>query len=143
MELTNAEVWAIVGVLMIAIEIFSITFFFLFFGVGALVTALLTWMGVIDSITVQFVVFGIVTAASLLIFRKQLKASFSKKGSSYNEFKGERAKVIIPILPNEEGKVFFRGADWIAYSEGGEAIPENSNVIIKKADGIRLLVETT
>lgn len=141
MELANTEIWVIIGVVMMIVEIFAVSFFFLFIGVGALVTALLSWMGITDSLVAQLIVFSVVSAASMLIFRKKLQESFNKKGGDYNEFAGERATVITPISPNNEGKVFFRGADWIAYSESGVEIPAESNVAIKKANGIRLLVE--
>lgn len=141
MQLATTEIWVIIGVAMMIIEIFAVSFFFLFIGVGAFVTALLSWMGITDSLTAQLIVFSVVSAASMLIFRKKLRESFNNKGGDYNEFKGEKAKVISPISPNSDGKVFFRGADWIAYSDSGVEIPVNSPVSIKKADGIRLLVE--
>jgi membrane protein implicated in regulation of membrane protease activity len=141
MELANTEIWAIIGVIMMIFEIFAVSCFFLFISVGALVTALLSWMGITDSLIAQLIVFSVISAASMLIFRKKLRESFNEKSGDYNEFEGERATVIKAILPNGEGKVFFRGADWIAYSESGIAIPTNSPVSIKKADGIRLLVE--
>lgn len=141
MELANTEIWVIIGVVMMIVEIFAVSFFFLFIGVGALVTALLTWLGITDGLIAQLIVFSAVSAASMLIFRKKLQESFNKKGGDYNEFAGERATVIMPISPNGEGKVFFRGADWIAYAEGNLEIPANSHVAIKKANGIRLLVE--
>jgi hypothetical protein len=141
MELANTEIWAIIGVVMMIIEIFAVSFFFLFVGLGALVTALLSWMGITDSLITQLIVFSVISAASMLIFRKKLQQSFNDKGTDYNEFEGEKAKVISPISPNGEGKVFFRGADWIAYTEGNLEIPANSPVTIKKANGIRLLVE--
>lgn len=141
MELSNTEIWVILGVVMMIVEIFAISFFFLFIGVGALVTALLSWVGIVDNLTAQLIVFSVISAASMLIFRKKLRESFNEKSGDYHEFKGERATVIKPILPNSDGKVFFRGADWLAYTESGEEIPIDSNVSIKKADGIRLLVE--
>lgn len=141
MELSNAEIWAIIGVVMMIVEIFAVSFFFLFIGVGAFVTALLSWTGITDSLVTQLIVFSVVSAASMLIFRKKLRESFNNKGGDYNEFKGEKARVISPISPNSDGKVFFRGADWIAYSDSSVEIPINSPVAIKKADGIRLLVE--
>jgi membrane protein implicated in regulation of membrane protease activity len=141
MELANTEIWAIIGVVMMIIEIFAVSFFFLFVGIGALMTALLSWMGITDSLIAQLIVFSVISAASMFIFRKKLQQSLDDKGSDYNEFKGEKAKVISPISPNSDGKVFFRGADWIAYSDSSEEIPVNSPVSIKKADGIRLLVE--
>ncbi len=141
MELSNTEIWVIVGVLMMILEIFAVSFFFLFFGVGAFVTALFAWVGIAESLTVQLIIFSVISAASMFIFRKKLQQSFNQKSGNYNEFKGEKATVISPILPNNDGKVFFRGADWIAYTEEDQEIPINSSVSIKKANGIRLLVE--
>lgn len=141
MELTSIEIWAIVGVLLLIVEIIAVSFFTMFLGIGALAVALLSWMGLIDGLTAQLIVFIVVSVASLLIFRNKLKSSFDKKSEGYNEFSGERVKVVETILPNQEGKVFFRGANWIAYSHATEDLPKGSQVTIKKADGIRLLVE--
>lgn len=141
MELTSTEIWTIIGVLLLVIEIFAVSFFFLFFGIGALATALLSWIGVLDSITAQLLVFIVVSAASILIFRKKLKLSFDKRSEGFNEFEGEKVKVVEAILPNEEGKVSFRGAHWIAYSSPTETLSEGTHAIIKKVEGIKLFVE--
>lgn len=141
MELTSTEIWTIIGVLLLVVEIFAVSFFFMFFGIGALATALLSWVGVLDSITAQLLVFVVISVASIFIFRKKLKLSFDKRSEGFNEFEGEKVKIVEAILPNEEGKVTFKGTHWIAYSSSSETLPEGTHAIIKKVDGIKLFVE--
>jgi membrane protein implicated in regulation of membrane protease activity len=141
MELSNLEIWVIIGVSLLIIEIFSVSFFAVFFGVGALVTALLTYINLTNDTVVQIVTFLIVSVVSLLFFRKQILESFHKKGEQYSELINEKAKVSTAIPAKGEGKVFYRGSDWIAEATSEVAIPEGNMVKITKVDGIRLLVE--
>lgn len=141
MELSNLEIWVIVGVALLIIEIFSVSFFAVFFGLGALVTALLTYINLTNDTVVQIVTFLIVSVVSLLFFRKQILESFHKKGEQYSELVNEKAKVSTAIPAKGEGKVFYRGSDWIAEATSEVAIPEGNMVKITKVDGIRLLVE--
>jgi membrane protein implicated in regulation of membrane protease activity len=141
MELSNLEIWVIMGVALLIIEIFSVSFFAVFFGLGALVTALLTYINLTNDTAVQIVTFLIVSVVSLLFFRKQILESFHKKGEQYSELVNEKAKVSTAIPAKGEGKVFYRGSDWIAEATSEVAIPEGNMVKITKVDGIRLLVE--
>jgi membrane protein implicated in regulation of membrane protease activity len=141
MDLGSAEIWAIVGVLLLIVELLTISFFSMFFGIGALATALLTYLNITEGITSQVLVFVLISLASIVLFRKQLRELFNRKGEVYQEMINERAKVSMTIPPKGEGKVFYRGADWIAENLHHETIEAGSQVIIKKVDGIRLLVE--
>jgi inner membrane protein len=141
MELSNLEIWVILGVALLIIEIFSVSFFAVFFGVGALATALLTYLKFTNDSIVQVVVFLTVSIVSLLFFRKQILASFHKKGEQYSELINEKAKVSTAIPAKGEGKVFYRGSDWIAEGISGQAIAKGSSILIKKVDGIKLMVE--
>ena len=66
-------IWTILGIAMIVAEIFTSGFILLWFGVGALLAALLSFAGV-DSFAVQLVVFMgvsvILTVASRTIFEE-------------------------------------------------------------------------
>ena len=64
-----------------------------------------------------------------------------KKEPDFKEFEDEIAKVSVEIPEGEDGKVFFRGTDWMAYDKNGKAIAKNTKVIIRKVDGIKLIVE--
>ena len=141
MELSNLEIWVILGVGLLIIEIFSVSFFSVFFGVGALATALLTYLELTNDTVSQIIAFLIISVISLFFFRKQILESFNKTGENYSELINERAKVSTAIPAKGEGKVFYRGSDWIAEATSDVAIPKGSTIIIKHVDGIRLLVE--
>ncbi|MCR9065086.1 MAG: NfeD family protein [Cytophagales bacterium] len=141
MELSNVEIWAILGVIFLIAEIFAVSFFFMFFGLGALATTILTYLDITPDLVSQVISFIAVSGGSLLLFRKQLLEMFNRKGETYTEMVNEKAKVSMDIPQNGEGKVFYRGADWIAEALNKEAIKAGSQVLIRKVDGIKLIVE--
>lgn len=135
------SIWIILGVGLLILEALTVSFYSLFFGIGALVTALLTYMDITTDTRSQLLVFGLASMASLLLFRKRLLHLFNKTDGEYSEFEGEVVNVSATIPANGEGKVFYRGADWIAYSSSGEKIDKNTKVKITKVDGIKLQVD--
>jgi inner membrane protein len=141
MEIGSASFWIIFGVILLLIELFSITFFAMFFGIGALFTGVLVSFGVLDDLTAQIAIFAIASMLSVYFFRKKFKEIFNKKGKEYNEFEGEIAQVSLLIPENGEGKVYYRGTDWLAYSKNGNEIAKDTKVKINKVDGIKLIVE--
>ncbi|UBM60279.1 NfeD family protein [Marinilongibacter aquaticus] len=140
-DLNALEIWAVLGVLLLILEIFATSFFFIFFGLGALATALLTYLDVTEDLPSQVIAFLIFSAGSLLLFRKQLKELFYRRGGEYTEMVNEKAKVSVEIPENGTGKVFFRGTDWLAESKNQVAIEAGKMVSIKEVDGIKLIVE--
>ncbi|MBX2951274.1 MAG: NfeD family protein [Leadbetterella sp.] len=135
------SIWIVVGVALLIAEILSVSFYSIFFGIGALVTALFIYMGFADDITTQLVIFGIASMGSLLIFRQRLLEVFNKNAKEFKEIVDDFAQVSAPIPPHGEGKVFYRGADWIAYSDAEQSIEKNSRVKIRRVDGIKLIVD--
>ncbi|MCA0365077.1 MAG: NfeD family protein [Spirosomataceae bacterium] len=141
MELTEANVWIIVGVALLILEIFSTSFYALFFGIGALATGLIVWLGGFDDLFTQIAFFALSSLLSLFFFRNKFMNLFLKKGGEFKEIVDEYAKVSVGIPAGGEGKVFYRGSDWIAYEKDGEPIDEGAKVLIKKIDGIKLIVD--
>lgn len=143
MEISSTQIWIIVGVVMLIAELLSVSFVFAFIGVGAFVTALLTWIGVLPMINAQLFCFSVVSVLSLFAFRKPLQALTKKssdKSLEYSEYVGDKATVVIDIPADGEGKVFYRGTEWIALSKSHERIHKGKSVVIKELDGIRLIV---
>lgn len=138
----SAEIWAVAGITLVIADVLTATFVLVFFGTGALVTALTTWLNLTRSIEGQFLVFSVASVLSMILFRKAAKERFgrSAEGPEYSEFIGERARVAEPIPSNGEGRVEFRGAEWIAFSDTDIEIPEGSTVTIVAVEGIRLKV---
>jgi membrane protein implicated in regulation of membrane protease activity len=134
-------VWAIVGIVLIIIELMSLTFVIVFFGVGALIVSLTTWVGITPGFSGQLAVFSVSSLFMLLVLRKTAKKLFFGSHDIPPDYKGQKVKVVKAIPVGGEGAISYRGSVWIAFSESAEAIPEGSTVEIISLDGIRAKVK--
>ncbi len=143
MDLSLAQIWLIVGLVMLLAELVSVLLVFVFFAIGALLTALLVSVGILPTLESQLMAFSVISLLSLILLRKQAKGLLNRKGkhSEYNEFIGETALVIRDIPNSGHGKIYYRGAEWKALSLGSTAISAGSKVVIRRTDGIVLIVE--
>ena len=133
-------VWGIIGVILIIIELMSVTFVFAFFGVGALIVSLTTWVGITPGLSSQLVVFSVSSLLMMLALRKTAKKLFFGSHDIPPDYKGQKVKVVKAIPVGGEGAVSYRGSIWIAFSESHEMIAEGSTVEIVALDGIRARV---
>ena len=139
----SALFWVYLGVALVFAEILTPTFFIVFFGMSALTVALLTWLAAV-SFTWQWVLFSALSVVYLVSMRRGLKRVFVGGGRKSAEdidddFVGKHATVEEAILPNQAGRVEFRGCRWEA--EADEAIPAGARVRIRAKDNITLVVE--
>ena len=134
-------IWAIVGVILIIVELMSLTFVFAFFGVGALIVSLTTWAGITPGLNSQLAVFSVSSLFMLFVLRKTAKKLFFGSHDIAPDYKGEKVKVVKAISVGGEGAVSYRGSEWIAFSDSAETIPEGSTVEIVSLDGIRAKVK--
>lgn len=141
MEFTHAEVWTMVGVGFLILEILAPSFFAFFFGIGGISVALLSYTGVTSSWETEIVSFLLISAISLLLFRRQISAMLHKKPKEYVENIGETAKVMTSMQQKQEGRVFYRGTEWIAINEGTEPKNIGDSVVIVGLEGLRLKVK--
>jgi len=127
---------------MLIAELLSVTFVFLFLSVGAFVTAILSWAGLTPTVNSQLFCFSVVSVLSLLALRKPLLQFSRRKNKSleYSEYVGDKATVVQTIPSDGEGRVFYRGTEWIALTQKGHPIAMGSSVVIKQLDGIKLIV---
>ena len=139
-------IWSLVGILLLLLEFVMPGLIVFFFGVGALVVAvvcLFTDIGV----NAQLLIFIGVSVLSLVLLRKWLKGIFighvtSKQDSSANleEFVGQRAVVKEKITPSLPGKVELHGTNWQAEAE--EEIDAGTVVEIIGKDNITVKVKS-
>lgn len=142
MDLSLPQIWLIVGLVMLLAELVSVLLVFVFFAIGALVTSLLTVIGVLPTTESQILAFSAISLVSLLVLRTQARKLLDRRSHpEYSEFVGETAMVIRDIPGNGEGRIYYRGAEWKAVSETHHAITAGSKVVIKKTEGIVLIVE--
>ena len=141
-------VWAVLGLIFVFIEFFIPGLVIVFFGVGALITAITTWVGFTPSLPLQLLVFIVSSVLFLLLLRKYVKRTFLGKtlgdgdddSLNFNIEIGKIVPVIEAIKPGEVGgKVKYQGTNWSA--RASERIKTGESVKITGCDNITLLVE--
>ncbi len=142
--MTLAFIWILLGVLLILSELLATSIVAVFLGIGAVVTGILLYFGVIESATSQFLVFGSVSLASLLgargRFKRWLTGFTAASGEREMQFQrdiGERVTVIDDFSQGV-GRVSLNGVAWDAQSDDDLRAGEVAWVLANK--GIRLTV---
>jgi len=139
-------VWAIVGIVLIFFEFFIPGLVIAFFGVGALITAFTSWLGISPTLELQLLVFIVSSLLLLILLRKIVKRTFlgrTKGEDAERDFNIDIGK-IVPVIefiqPGEVGgKVKYQGSNWPA--KASEPIPPGESVKIIGRENITLIVE--
>ncbi|WP_163336306.1 NfeD family protein [Desulfopila sp. IMCC35008] len=133
--------WFLSGVVLFILEMVVPGFVLFFFGVGAWITALLSWLLPIG-INSQILIFTVFSVVALLVLRRLVKKSFSGDSTNENEEdslaeKGALVEIIQDIVPPAEGKVKYSGTTWRATADSAmrdgdlAEIVEQQGLVIK------------
>lgn len=139
-------VWTLLGIIFVFVEFFIPGLVIAFFGVGALITALTTWLGISSSLASQLVIFIAASVLLLLLLRKFMKRTFlgDARRSNTNPISNVEYGKIVPVIeyiqPGEVGgKVKYQGTNWSA--KATEPIAPGESVKITGCENLTLLVE--
>lgn len=137
------QLWAIVSILCLILELSSGDFFIMCFSIGAFVSLIAALCGM--SFTAQIIVFAIASALCLWLVRplalKYLHRSKEERLSNADALIGRVGRVSQSIEANGYGRVAIDGDDWKAVGEGGVAIPINTRVRVTALDSIIVTVK--
>lgn len=140
-------VWLILAAIFVALEVMTPGFFLLWFGIGALVSALLAVLGV-TSFAAQIIIFLIVSVALLIasrtIFEKFLPLSATAQGLKTNieTMVGQVGTVVEPSRgARNEAAVKVYGSTWTAFPiEGEKPLVEGETVSVQRIEGNSIYV---
>jgi membrane protein implicated in regulation of membrane protease activity len=140
-------VWLIIAAIFAALEVFTPGFVLLWFGIGALVTSILALLGV-ESVTVQLIVFLIVSVSMVIASRTILERFFSRSrdksrlASGAETMIGKVGTVVESSRgPLNEGAVKIYGSVWTAFPAEGEwPLKEGDSVTIERIEGNSIYV---
>ena len=136
-------IWVIISIICLILELSSGDFFILCFAIGAASAAIFTGCGA--SLTVQIIVFAILSALSLLLVRPALLKKIHKPNkerlSNAEAMIGQTGRVSETIEAGGYGRVAIDGDDWKSVSLDGGAIDKGVRVRVVKMDSIILTVE--
>lgn len=133
----HAIVWAVIGLVLVIVEVMTGTFYLLMLGVAAFGAALAAWLGLgFSAQSIVAVAVSAVGCYGVHVYRAKnsaqqmppIDAGMPASFESWLDAGGRLARVR------------YRGASWDARVEGGEAIEPGATVYVLAADGNTLRV---
>jgi len=141
----NWWIWAVIGLLLAAGEILTPGgFFVVFFGLAALVVALLAFVGLAGALSFQILLFSVFSVASLLLFRNPLlrwMARHTPKTAEVDSFVGELAVASSAIPPGGAGQAQLRGSAWNARNGSQAPIAAGGRCRVTRVEGLVIWIE--
>lgn len=137
-------VWLLVGLALLGLEILTPGgFFILFFGVAALAVGGLVGSGAIAAVWGQWLLFSVLSVASLLLFRERLLARFGSGGAADARAApvvGEIAVLTEDLTPGAVGHAELRGTSWTVRSRAPGMLERGRRCRVVEMDGLTLWV---
>ncbi len=144
MHFDPALIWLIIGATLIVIELFMPGVLMLWFGIAALITALVTWFLPIE-LELQILVMAVLSIISLAIGRMVYKKMGDTSDTSSEPINARTARYIGNITHTEEaiidgrGRVKIEDSSWLCQCKTD--LPAGTRVKIIGATGTVLIVE--
>ena len=126
--------WFIAGVTLILAEFSVPGVCICFFGIGAILTGIAAWIFPALPLTLELVLFAVLSVIFLLVCRRFMPKSFRgviKVDSSdieNDDVVDAEVVVVEAIEPDAPGKVEFRGVQWTARAEHAIAVGERAKI---------------
>jgi membrane protein implicated in regulation of membrane protease activity len=134
--------WAILGCILLIIEMFTASFITLFFTIPAFITAMIAFF--VKDLSIQIFIFALLGVISIVfgrpILQKHFKVNKTIKHSNIYAIIEKKGIVTKTITADDYGQVRVSGEVWTAKSELGNTIELGSKVIIKKVEGVKVSV---
>ena len=136
-------IWLLAGVLLMGLELLTPGFVVIFFGIGAIITGLLSFIpGIRDSLLLQFLIWAGSSLLSLGLLRRFFTKTFRGKeitDDGSDQYVGRTAEVVEAITQKKSGRVSFQGTTWKAITYDEDIAPGDTVEIMKK-DNLTLIV---
>jgi hypothetical protein len=136
--------WLVLGLVLIALEMAAAGgFYIIFFGVAAVIVSLLQLAGIAQAGWVQWLLFSILSVASLLFFRNPIMRRLNLGGGSadIDTLSGETGTVLEEMPPGGNGRVEVRGTTWSARNTGDSRLDRGHRCVVVRSDRLTLLVK--
>lgn len=136
--------WAALTVVLVIIEALTVQLVTVWFAAGSLAAAIAALAGA--NTVWQCVIFVSVSLLALILTRPYVKKAIIKKAVPTNADRciGKEA-VVTETIDNRagQGQVKIGGVAWTARSEDDSVIERDEVVLVKKIEGVKVIVEKT
>lgn len=142
-----ATIWIIIGVVLILSELLATSIVAVFLGIAAIIVGLLLHFGVIESYSMQYLLFGVLSLVLLFSARGRFKRWFvgytadsTEQPSRFAEDIGNRVSVHSDFIQGA-GRVVLNGVQWDA--ESNDDLKAGDVAWVVANHGIKLVVSAT
>jgi len=135
--------WIAVGAILLGSELAFIDaqFYLVFVGASAFVVGMLQLTGVGMPVWLQWLIFAVLAATSMLPFRRRIYDSMRRGLPAMKSGpEGEIVTMPMALPPGETCRLEYRGASWSAVNAGKAPIAAGSRARIERVDGLTLVV---
>lgn len=137
-------IWIIAALIFFIIEVFTTGFVLACFGVGCILSGLISLF--FAGITIQAVTFAIISFVAFLTIRpivvKRFYRTSDKIKTNVDALSGREGIVSEKIDPAQnQGRVIIDGEDWRGISIDDAVIEKGEKITVVKVDGTRVLVQ--
>jgi membrane protein implicated in regulation of membrane protease activity len=136
--------WLLLGVVLTALEMAaSGGFYIIFFGVAAIIIALLALADLAGPLWFQFLLFSALSVASLMFFRNPImrRLNLTAGAPDIDTLAGESCSVLEPMPPGGNGRVELRGTSWSARNLGTTPLSSGARCTVVRSERLTLLVK--
>ena len=140
-------IWGAIGLILLALEMASGTFYILWFGVSALSVAIAVWLFPTLPTALQFVMFAALSISTLAIWRLNYQKTDTnhRVGQAQGEEIGRTGTVIEACSPNQNGKIRFTqglmgSREWPAISDESIEVGSAAAVIAVEGNTLRIKI---
>ena len=138
------QIWAVVAVVCLILELTAGDFFIICFSIGAVFAAITAAVG--GGIYLQLIMFAIFTLISLFWVRpfaqRYLHKNEDSRVSNADALLGRHGRVVDAVKADGFGRVQIDGDIWKAVTNETADIPEGSNVRVISRESTIITVET-
>lgn len=120
--MSAATLWIIIGVVLILTELLATSIVAVFLGLAAIIVGVLLQLGLIESASTQYTLFGVISLLLLFTARGRFKRWFvgytadsNEQPSTFSQDIGDRVTVLADFQQGQ-GRVLLNGVQWDAHS---------------------------
>jgi membrane protein implicated in regulation of membrane protease activity len=131
--------WLVLGLLLAGMELATPGgFYLIFFGLSALLIAVLELLGFAGPVWVQWLLFSVLSVGFLLLFRNPLLRMLRPADLPVDQLIGDIAVAVTDIPPGQVGRAELRGSGWSARNVHTAALTQGQRCRVQNVDGLML-----
>lgn len=139
-------IWGILGLVLLGVEMLTGTMYVLWFGIAAILLAILTWLAPGMPVPLQMFLFSGLSIGALVIWRRNYKQNSTDLhiGQSQGDEIGRTGTIVEAVSPRQNGRIQFAqgimgSREWAAVSS--EEIEAGAEAVIVAIEGNSLRVK--